>query len=465
MRFKKNTFCLLIAVACMMVTSCGKDSSDGGDDVNDVNGGDDTNEINGVNEINDNHDVSPDLSSYEIINGNHFMYAGIPDKYNTGCDPNTSFATINEDGYAGELYVRVQVSDGVKSYVVQGARIDASPDEITVKDYDFSDGKMRTTQPDIVANVKKIRFVNCKFNGFANAKPYETNKMYFTFEHCTFTGGVNEVNITLKSCRIGGFIGDAMNPLKNFNCYDTFVCDLLPAANVTGTHIDGMQTYGREGCEGGNIMFDNVRFEFPSIHYDGYDDNCNACIMFQLEYGNVSNCTFQNLYCNGGGKWYPLYVTDGKKGKTFVQDNLAVKNVKVSDNFGTIFYADNFDQRCKVENVEHFSEIYVSSIFVGSDGKMHVICSNDSHIDHSLTIKTDKDEYEFPIPHCPSNWALNGVIDTKTNPDEPLKDHNGRPYTQYRYADMPFDIDCVVDMPAKYVNCLSGGKEILKVEL
>ena len=205
-----------MAVVCMMVTSCGKDSSDGGDDVNDVNGGDDTNEINGVNEINDNHDVSPDLSSYEIINGNHFIYAGIPDKYNTGCDPNTSFATINEDGYAGELYMRVQVSYGVKSYVVQGARIDASPDEITVKDYDFSDGKMRTTQPDIVANVKKIHFVNCKFNGFANAKPYETNKMYFTFEHCTFTGGVNEVNITLKSCRIGGFIGDAMNPLKNF---------------------------------------------------------------------------------------------------------------------------------------------------------------------------------------------------------------------------------------------------------
>ncbi len=115
--------------------------------------------------------------------------------------------------------------------------------------------------------------------------------------------------------------------------------------------------------------------------------------------------------------------------------------------------------------MEHCSEIYVSSVFVGGDGKLHVICSNDSHIDHTLTIKTDKGEYEFAIPHCPSNWALNGIIDANTNPDEPLKDLSGRPYTQYRYSDMPFDIDCVVDMPAKYVNCISGGKEIVNVEL
>ena len=53
--------------------------------------------------------------------------------------------------------------------------------------------------------------------------------------------------------------------------------------------------------------------------------------MFQLEYGNVSNCTFQNLYCNGGGKWYPLYLTNGKGGTSFSQKNLVMKNVKVSD--------------------------------------------------------------------------------------------------------------------------------------
>lgn len=409
------------------------------------------------------NDPEISLSEYELINGKQFVYHAIPDKYNAGCDEATSFNHITENGLAGELFINVGNDDKKgKSYTITSysSNLDDLPKEVTVRDFDFSDADMSVVHPEKFANNIKINFVNCKFKGFYNGGPYNENKLSFTFDYCTFTGGVKEINISLNHCKIGGFIGDAMNPLKDFTCINTFVCDLLPDANVTGTHIDGAQTYGREGVEGGNIKFDNVRFEFPSFHYDGYKDECNACIMFQLEFGNVNNCSYTNLYCNGGGKWYPLYLTTG----AFVQKNIVMKNVKVSDNFGAIFYPTTYDQNAKVENVDHFSELYISSVFA-QNNKLHIICSNDSHLDKTLIIKTESKEYTFDIPHCPSNFALNGEIDGKVNPNESFTDKNGKKYTEYRFKDMPFDIDCPIDLTTGNIMCFDGDKMVLEVKV
>ena len=413
------------------------------------------------------NDPEISLSEYELINGKQFVYHAIPDKYNAGCDESTSFNHITENGLAGELFINVGNDEKKgKTYTITSysSNLDDLPKEVTVRDFDFSDADMSVVRPERYANNIKINFVNCKFKSFMNGKPYNDNKLSFTFDYCTFTGGVKEINISLNHCKIGGFIGDAMNPLKDFTCINTFVCDLLPDANVTGTHIDGAQTYGREGVEGGNIKFDNVRFEFPSFHYDGYKDECNACIMFQLEFGNVNNCSYTNLYCNGGGKWYPLYLTTGKGGTSFSQKNLVMKSVKVSDNFGAIFYPTTYDQNAKVENVDHFSELYISSVFA-QNNKLHIICSNDSHLDKTLIIKTESKEYTFEIPHCPSNFALNGEIDGKTNPNESLNDKNGKPYTKYRYKDMPFDIDCQIDIVSGNLMCFDGEAKILDINI
>ena len=186
--------------------------------------------------------------------------------------------------------------------------------------------------------------------------------------------------------------------------------------------------------------------------------------MFQLEFGDINNCTFENLYCNGGGKWYPLYLTNGKGNKAFSQKNLVMKNVKVSDNFGTIFYPTSYDDKATVENVDHFSDLYISSVFE-SGNKLHIICSNDSHLDKTLIIKTESKEYTFDIPHCPSNFALNGEIDGKVNPDEALADKNGKKYTSYRYKDMPFDLDCPIDITSGNIMCFDGEKMILEVKV
>lgn len=412
----------------------------------------------------------------ENVTASKMYYAAIPDKYNTGADENTSFNHLDEEGLINGVYIKIDTrSDKLyifTSYIPKG--IPQPPAEVTIENYDFSDANFKVYNPDRYDEEKVITFKNCKFKGFANCGPYDDNKVSVIFDHCSFGGGVNEVNIKMNWCKIGHFPTDAMNPLKNFTAQNCYIYDLCCEGNDKGTHIDGFQIYGRGTTVGGNILIDNVRFEIPSIYYEGNKSAVNACVMFQLEYGNVENCTFSNLICNGGGKWYPIYYKKTKckqdsdlykKGESFAERNCCLKNVKVSNNFGTIFYPTEHYEDGNIENVEHFDKLYVSSIFSDENGKIHVICTNDTSIDKVLTVQTDGGEYTFEMPHYPSNWALGGEIDKKVNPDESLVDSNGRSYKTYRFVDLPIDIDCMLDSASGFIRCLDGDEEILNISL
>lgn len=409
-------------------------------------------------------------------NINKYLYKKIPDKYNCGADEKTDFIKLKEEGLVNGVYIKIDTrSDKVyiiTSYIPKD--VEEMPSDVIISNYDFSDANFKIYNPDRYSEEKHIKFVNCKFKGFANCGPYDENKCYFTFDHCSFGGGVNEVNIKMNWCKIGHFPTDAMNPLKNFTAQNCYIYDLCCEGNDKGTHIDGFQIYGRGTTVGGNILIDNVRFEIPSIYYEGNKSAVNACVMFQLEYGNVENCTFSNLICNGGGKWYPIYYKKTKckqdsdlykKGESFAERNCCLKNVKVSNNFGTIFYPTEHYEDGNIENVEHFDKLYVSSIFSDENGKIHVICTNDTSIDKVLTVQTDGGEYTFEMPHYPSNWALGGEINKKVNPDESLVDSNGRSYKTYRFEDLPIDIDCMLDSASGFIRCLDGDEEILNISL
>lgn len=409
--------------------------------------------------------ISCNISDDSDSNKN-FIYQKIPDKYNCGADENISFKKINNDSSINNVYIKIDTRSGkdyvITSYLPAGAP--SLPKASVIENYDFSDGNFRILNPDRYDEEKTVTFINCKFKSFKNCGPYDNNKLSFNFEHCSFFGGVNEINISMNWCKIGHFASDAMNPLKNFTAKNCFIYDLMCEGNTNGTHIDGFQIYGRGDTKGGNILIDNVRFEIPSIYYEGNTSAVNACVMYQLEYGDVSNCTFSNLICNGGDRWYPIYLkktkckTDGKyylQGQEFPENNIVLKNVKVSNNFGTIFYPTEHYDKAIIENVEHLDSLYVSSIFL-EDGKTHIICSNDTCYDKELVIVTNKKKYIFDMPHCPSNWALLGKTGNKAVPNESLKDKNGREYISYRYEDLPFDVDFVIEELPDYIKCYDG---------
>lgn len=275
-----------------------------------------------------------------------------------------------------------------------------------------------------------------------------------------------------------------MNPLREFSANNLYIYDLAHDANSKEIHLDGIQIYGNQRSrknvlngkwiskvETGRIHYKNVRFEIPSVNF-GAENKAyvNACVMFQLEFSDVDDVSFENLYVNGGGKWFPLYMDYGKNnersknGISWSHKNLAMKNVMVSNNFGDIFYPQLLSD-AKITNVKHHDYLFVTSVWKDENGTAHILVTNDTNSDKTLTIKTDKGIYDFKIPHCPSNWALNGEIDKATNPDEKLEDSNGKPYTEYKFSDFPFDIEYQIPGSPNFILCFQEEKQIRYVSL
>lgn len=415
----------------------------------------------------------------------------VPDKYNTGANENTAvkkFTSTQGEIIADGLFLTVREDkdkDGKISnryYFLNGrAKQQAGcKDKVFIRDYDFSDLNFTVQAAYNFSCNKYITFENCKFKGFRNdaAAPGE-KRAYFIFNNCTFCGGVNNSYITLNNCRIGGFTSDAMNPLREFYASNLYVCDLMTQGLEGEVHIDGIQIYGDQRSrnnevngkwiskvETGEIHYDNVRFEIPSIHHDNNNPKTavNACVMFQLEFSDVNNVSFENLFVNGGGKWYPLYMDHGKnneRSRTGIWShiNLVLRNVMVSNNFGTIFYPSVLEDAV-IRNVNHHDSLFVSSVWKDGAGVVHLIVSNDTNSDKAFVVKTNRGTKQFSIPHCPSNWALGGEVDGKVNPGEKLTDKNGRSYKTYSFSDMPFDLEYTVSGNPDFVVCYQAGEQI-----
>lgn len=431
--------------------------------------------------------VDPNLIKY-----NQWDYRVMPDKYNTGAveiikDRKSNLQKFEASGYiVPDVYLTLRTDTNPYHYNLTsyGPNQKGLPDQVIIRDFDFSDYNFVIAGADRYSKNKHIIFENCKFKGFRN-DPVNSNskRVYITFNNCSFGGNVSSAYITLNNCKIGGFISDATNPVREYYANNVYIYDLVHETDKGDLHIDGVQIFGDSRTrnfdnpvwvslvETGEIHFDNVRFEIPSIHFDNMPKGTavNACIMFQLEFSDVDNVSFENIYANGGGKWFPLYADNGKnngysKDQRWSHKNFLMSNIKVSDNFGTIFYPDIIKDG-QFKKIDHYSYLYVSSVWKDESGKVHVITTNDTKSKKTLTVKTDKGIGTIEIPHCPSNWALGGEINVKVETDEGLTDENGRAYTTYRWNDMPFDLDVVIPGNPDFVLCYDGEEQIRYVSL
>ncbi len=414
------------------------------------------------------------------IRQNSWDYVNIPDKRNCGADESESFTVAGDDTEIAPG-VTVTFRTDTDKFNFSSYKIKELPERTTVCNFDFSSHDFVTLGMNRYNRIKTVIFENCKFKGFRNeaVSPDSAGKVYFVFNNCSFGGNVSSSYITLNSCKIGGFTSDAMNPLREFYAKNLYVYDLAHEALSGELHLDGIQIYGDQRSrqnvvdgkwiskvETGEIHFDNVRFEIPSINL-GAENKAyvNACVMFQLEFSDVDNVSFKNLYVNGGGKWFPLYLDYGKNnersknGVSWSHKNLAMQNVLVSNNFGTIFYPQLLSD-AKIENVDHHNYLFVTSVWKDENGDAHFLVTNDTNSDKTLTVKTDNGIFTYKIPHCPSNWALGGEIDKGVNPTELLADSAGKPYTEYKFSDLPFDMEYTVPGSPSFILCYQGEEKI-----
>lgn len=414
------------------------------------------------------------------IRQNSWDYVNIPDKRNCGADESESFTVAGDDTEIAPG-VTVTFRTDTDKFNFSSYKIKELPERTTVCNFDFSSHDFVTLGMNRYNRIKTVVFENCKFKGFRNeaVSPDSAGKVYFVFNNCSFGGNVSSSYITLNNCKIGGFTSDAMNPLREFYAKNLYVYDLAHEALSGELHLDGIQIYGDQRSrqnvvdgkwiskvETGEIHFDNVRFEIPSINL-GAENKAyvNACVMFQLEFSDVDNVSFKNLYVNGGGKWFPLYLDYGKNnersknGVSWSHKNLAMQNVLVSNNFGTIFYPQLLSD-AKIENVDHHNYLFVTSVWKDESGNAHFLVTNDTNSDKTLTVKTDRGIFTYEIPHCPSNWALGGEIDKGVNPNESLADSAGKPYTEYKFSDLPFDMEYTVPGSPSFILCYQGEEKI-----
>jgi len=372
----------------------------------------------------------------------------IPDKYNTGCD-NVGLTAISETGFIGT----VLSDDGGNApkfvYEPENSRIllngysnGSLAKESIVENYDFSEFGFQTLNSTVLSGERTVIFKNCKFDGILHDKT-SLSEINLVFENCTIRGATGS-NMTFKNCLFEINNGDAMNIMSNFTVEDCFVVNVTDSASTTGGHVDGVQIYGTTGYDISNVHLNNVRFAMPSYYFEGATTYVNAAIFVKMEQSDGDNILFENIIIDSAGSGAPIY--DDHR-SDYVATNMTFRNIVASDeysteNSSTLFYIKR--DETVAENCGPSSRLYVSSVWKDDEGKTHIICTNNSvKSDRTLKVVTDKGEYEFVIDRAPSSEELT------TNAT----------YQTYRYADMPYDVECIVDENVDYVVCYDTDEE------
>ena len=387
--------------------------------------------------------ITQTSSQKELITETYRDTLVIPDKYNTGCDKSVGLTAISETGYIGT----VLSDDGGNApkfvYEPENSRIllngysnGSLAKESIVENYDFSEFGFQTLNSTVLSGERTVIFKNCKFDGILHDKT-SLSEINLVFENCTIRGATGS-NMTFKNCLFEINNGDAMNIMSNFTVEDCFVVNVTDSASTTGGHVDGVQIYGTTGYDISNVHLNNVRFAMPSYYFEGATTYVNAAIFVKMEQGDGDNILFENIIIDSAGSGAPIY--DDHR-TDYAATNMTFRNIVASDeysteNSSTLFYIKR--DETVAENCGPSSKLYVSSVWKDDEEKTHIICTNNSvKSDRTLKVVTDKGEYEFVVDRAPSSEELT------TNAT----------YQTYRYADMPYDVECIIDEDVDYVVC------------
>lgn len=336
----------------------------------------------------------------------------IPDRFNTGVDPDTELTEIVEPGTYNGIRYKVGAGGQLALDLVYSNR--QAGKEIEIRDMDFSGYALLMVNEGRIGEETTVTFQNCRFDAVTTGR--EDARIAYIFEDCTLRNFQGS-NAIFTRCRLGGSSGDALNPYRNVTLRDCYIADLAHPDSTDTVHSDGVQIFGYPDLAAENISFDNCRFEVPAI--PGGDSYVNACLMIAPEKSGARGIYFTNCILNGGG--YTIY--------TLVKDQFSLEdvmlcNIAVGDvaRYGT-FYHRNVTEGVTLENIHATDSLYVGSRFKDEQGLIHFSVTNDTAKERILMIVTPRQTITLPIKACP-----------------PYEDRTA----DMTFEDFPFDIDVAV---------------------
>ncbi len=340
----------------------------------------------------------------------------IPDKYNSGVNDEAGLQSVT--GACTIDGVNFQVGSD-KSRLIVNFYSNRQTGTIHLKNIDFSQYVLSFYNTDIVQEETVFCFENCRFGSVITPNASQS-KVSYVFNNCTvqYFGGSNA---EFSRCRFGGGCGDALNPRSNVTVKDSYIADISHPSDDPNAviHADGVQIFGSETETTGNITFENCRFEIPELSCGNDKVYVNACLMVQIEYGNVENISFSNLRINGGG--YSVYAwvkSAGLEMRNVSFDNISVGGLR---KYGKLYHT--VSKGASFQNMTDTDHLYASTVW-NTDGMTHVAVTNDTNQERELLICTDKKQYTYRIPACPTDGEIG---------------------EEMTFESFPFDVDCTVD--------------------
>ena len=371
----------------------------------------------------------------------------IPDKLNTGIQQGAVLKTFKASDYIG----RISDAEGEKGrkplfltvkenefYNINGYKNAACASQVLIENYNFEDARLYVTNDQKLPGQVVLIFRNCKFR---ELRSIPGPNLWIVLDHCQTESGIYASNLIICNSYLHSYNHDAINPVYNVIVKDSYIADLLRGPSDFGVHIDGVQIFGNQyGGTSENIIFDNVRFSVPQIHYEGAKDYVNAAISTGLEFSEGGNFLFQNIIIDSGGRWFPIYSTGGNP--------VLFKNIQVGSGHRRIFYPRYINPDALVKDTGLSMGLYVSSVWKDEENKTHFLCSNNTNIQKTLTVKTDQQEYTFSMKRHPTAAELS------ENPT----------YRAYRFEDLPYDVEFVIEEDISQAVFYDGSRQIRSVK-
>lgn len=371
----------------------------------------------------------------------------IPDKLNTGIQQGTVLKTLPDSDYIGKisdeeggkgkkpLFLSVKEKE---CYNINGYANTDCASRVIIENYNFEDARLYVTNDQQIKDPVVVIFRNCKLGAI---RSLPGSNFWIVLDHCQTEGGIYASNLIICNSYLHSYNHDAINPIYNVLVKDSYIADLFRGPSHFGVHIDGVQIFGNQyGGISENIIFDNVRFSVPQITYEGSGDYVNAAISTGLEFSEGRNFLFQNIIIDSGGRWFPIYNTGGNP--------VLFKNIQVGHGHRRIFYPEYFNSGAVVKETELSLGLYVSSVWKDEENRTHFLCSNNTNINKTLTVKTDQQQYNFSIKRHPTPAELS------ENPT----------YRAYRFEDLPYDVEFIIDEDISQAVFYDGSRQIRSVQ-